>query len=81
MFAALERSVLPGLASCRRPALAGMALFGLLWGAVVAVAGLNALYLCVSLIACAFILLDFRIGVVLLILLMPISSSAVFPHA
>ncbi|MGE5946933.1 MAG: O-antigen ligase family protein [Betaproteobacteria bacterium] len=58
-----------------------MALLGLLAGVVVAVAGLNALYLCVSLVACAFILLDFRIGVVLLILLMPISSSAVFPHA
>ncbi len=42
---------------------------------------LDALYLCVALIGCAFILLDFRLGVVLLILLMPISSSDVFPHA
>ena len=81
MFAALERSVLPGLTACRTPALGGMALLGLFSGLVVAVAGLNALYLSVSLVACAFILLDFRIGVVLLILLMPISSSAVFPHA
>ncbi|MEO8716790.1 MAG: O-antigen ligase family protein [Burkholderiales bacterium] len=81
MFAALERSVPPGLAAFRKPALAGMVLFGLLWGAVVALAGLNALYLCASLIACAFILLDFRIGVVLLIVLMPISSTSVFPHA
>lgn len=61
--------------------LAGMALLGLLSGLVVAVAGVNALYLCVSLIACAFVLLDFRIGVVLLILLMPVSTSTVFPHA
>src|SRR2546422_11039458 len=60
---------------------AGIALLGAFWGSAVAVAGLNALYLCVSLIGCAFILLDFRIGVVLLILLMPISRSAVFPHA
>ena len=52
--------------------LTGVALLGVLWGGVVAVAGLNALYLCVSLIGCAFILLDFRVGVVLLILLMPI---------
>jgi O-antigen ligase len=60
---------------------AGIALLGLFWGAVVAVGGLNALVLCVSLVGCAFILTDFRIGVVLLIVLLPISSSAVFPHA
>jgi len=60
---------------------AGITLLGAFWGAAVAVAGLNALYLCVSLIGCAFILLDFRVGVVLLVLLMPISSSTVFPHA
>jgi O-antigen ligase/polysaccharide polymerase Wzy-like membrane protein len=63
------------------PVFAGIAFLGALWGSVIAVAGLNALYLCVSLIGCAFILLDFRLGVVLLILLMPISGSYVFPHA
>jgi O-antigen ligase len=42
---------------------------------------LNALYLCVSLVGCVFILRDFRVGVVLLILLLPISRSYVFPHA
>jgi len=41
---------------------------------------LNALYLCVSLLGCVFILRDFRIGVILLILLLPISRSYVFPH-
>ena len=61
--------------------LAGLALLGLFWGLLVAVAGLNALYLCAAMIGCAFILLDFRVGVVLLILLMPISSSKLFPHA
>ena len=61
--------------------LAGLAALGLLWGTIVAVAELNALYLSVSLIACAFILRDFRIGVVFLIVLMPISRSWVFPHA
>lgn len=60
---------------------AGLVLFGALWGSVVAVAELNGLYLCIALIGCAFILLDFRIGVVLLILLLPISGSHVFPHA
>lgn len=59
---------------------AGITLLGAFWGSAVAVAELNALYLCVSLAGCAFILFDFRIGVVLLILLMPISSSTVFPH-
>src|SRR6266705_842445 len=54
---------------------AGIALLGAFWGSLVAVAELNALYLCVALIGCAFILLDFRIGVVLLILLMPISVA------
>ena len=65
----------------RTSILSGIVLLGVLWGAVVAIAGLNALYLCVSLIGCAFILRDFRIGVVLLILLMPVSNSSVFPHA
>jgi len=60
---------------------AGLGLLGIFWGFVVAIAGLNALLLAAALIGCAFILLDFRIGVVLLILLMPISSSDVFPHA
>jgi len=58
-----------------------IALFGVAWGGVVAVAGVNALYLCVSLVGCAFILRDFRIGVALLIVLMPISRSWMFPHA
>lgn len=49
-------------------------------GTAIAVADLNALYLCLSLIVCAVIAYDFRAGVVLLIVLMPISGSAVFPH-
>src|SRR5712664_3112143 len=63
-------------------ALGGLALLGAFWGSAVAVADLNALYLCVSLLGCVFILRDFRIGVVLLILLLPLSrsSSDVFPH-
>lgn len=60
--------------------LACVALPGAFFGLLVAVAGVNALYLCVSLIGCVFILRDFRIGVVLLVLLVPISRSTVFPH-
>ena len=67
-------------ASWIRSAPLAAALLGALWGAVIAAAGLNALYLCAGLIGCAFILLDFRIGVVLLILLMPVSATFLFPH-
>jgi O-antigen ligase/polysaccharide polymerase Wzy-like membrane protein len=67
--------------SAKLPLLAGITLLGAFWGAAVAVAGLNALYLAATLLGCAFILLDFRVGVVLLIVLMPLSRSSVFPHA
>jgi O-antigen ligase len=50
-------------------------------GCLVAVTGPDALILCLSLIGCGLVLLDFRIGVVLLIVLMPISGSVWFPHA
>lgn len=68
------------LAASKPAATASFALLGAVWGAAVAVGELNALYLCVSLIGCVFILRDFRVGVVLLILLLPISRSYVFPH-
>lgn len=73
MAAAQARHAVPGLA--------GIALLGVFWGAAVAVADFNALLLCVSLIGCAFILYDFRIGVVLLIVMMPLSASPLMPHA
>jgi len=52
-----------------------------LGGIAVAVGDTNALVICLALLACIFILLDFRIGVGLLIVLMPVSASALFPHA
>lgn len=60
---------------------AAIVLLGALWGLAIAVADLNALYLCISLIGCAFVLYDFRVGVALLIVLMPLSASELFPHA
>ncbi|HMH18132.1 MAG TPA: O-antigen ligase family protein [Burkholderiales bacterium] len=60
---------------------AGIALLGIVWGFVVAITGLNALFLAAALFGCAFIVRDFRVGVVLIILLLPISNSSVFPHA
>jgi hypothetical protein len=60
---------------------AGIALLGAFWGGMIALAEVNALILAVSVLGCAFILRDFRVGVVLLVLLMPISASTMFPHA
>ena len=65
----------------RAGAIAGLAAFGMVWGAAVAVAGLPALFICVSLIACVFCLRDFRAGVALLVLLMPVAQSDVFPRS
>jgi hypothetical protein len=59
----------------------GLALVTLACGIAVAVADFSALFICVSLVACVFIFLDFRVGVVLLTIVMPISASAVFPHS
>jgi O-antigen ligase len=59
----------------------GLLALGAFWGAAVAVASLAAALICASLIACIFVVRDFRAGVVLLILIMPISSSYLFPHS
>ncbi len=68
----------PGLR--RGAAIVGLVGFGLVWGAAVAIAGPAAALICVSLLACIFCLRDFRAGVVMLIVIMPVSSSYLFPH-
>ena len=60
---------------------AGLLALGAFWGVAVAMTGLAAVLSCASLIACVFVLRDFRSGVVLLILIMPISASFLFPHS
>jgi O-antigen ligase len=50
-------------------------------GAGIAVAGVAALLVTVSLMACFMCLRDFRSGAVLMIMIMPIANSYVFPHA
>ena len=50
------------------------------WGMVTAFLELNAVILVAAIIAAIFILIDYRIGVILLILTMPISASSIFPH-
>jgi O-antigen ligase/polysaccharide polymerase Wzy-like membrane protein len=61
-------------------ALTALAVTGAVFGAGVAAIGVDALYLFAALVGCAFIVRDFRIGVVLLIVLLPVSRSTVFPH-
>ena len=69
------------LALDQRLKLPGIVLLGGACGVTLAVGGMTAFYLCASLLACGFVLADFRCGVVLLILLMPFSgSSTLFPH-
>lgn len=60
--------------------IAGIVLLCAFWGFAVVIAELNALIVGLALLACVLVLRDFRIGVVLLIVLMPISASRIFPH-
>ena len=73
---------LPGGSQAPPPAvwLGGTAVLGALCGGIIAVAGISGVFLCLSLLGGALILRDFRIGVVLLVLLMPISGSNMFPR-
>jgi O-antigen ligase len=50
-------------------------------GAAVAMADVNGLVLCLTVAAGLLVLLDFRVGVVLLIVMMPIGASQVFPRS
>lgn len=49
-------------------------------GALVALAEGQGAVAATALLACVFVMLDFRVGVVFLIVLMPLSESALFPH-
>lgn len=60
---------------------AGLAGFGALWGAAVAYAGVPAALICLSLFACVLCLRDFRAGVALLVMIMPVANSQVFPRS
>ncbi|HEX8963284.1 MAG TPA: O-antigen ligase family protein [Rhodocyclaceae bacterium] len=52
-----------------------------LLGALVVFAEAEAVVVTASLLACVFVMIDFRFGVACLILLMPLSASTVFPHS
>lgn len=68
-------------AALRFMAVGALVLFGAIWGMLAAVAGVPAVLICASLIACVFCLRDFRAGVGLLVLMMPIANSQVFPRS
>lgn len=62
-------------------AVLGVVLLCMFWGFAIVIAEVNAVIVGVALLACVLILVDFRVGVVLLIILMPISSArGIFPH-
>ncbi len=69
----------PNAASLTRALVVTLAA-AILMGGLVVFAEVQALVVCISLLACVFVMLDFRFGVVCLIALMPLSASAVFPH-
>ncbi len=69
-----ERSV-PALA------VAGLALLGVVGGVALAVGELDALFVSLSVIGCLAVFVDFRVGAVLLILLLPIEPTVYMPHS
>jgi O-antigen ligase len=67
--------------SRRFAAVAGLVAFGAVWGAAVAVVEVPAFLICLSLIACVFCLRDFRAGVALMMMMLPVAQSHVFPRS
>jgi O-antigen ligase len=62
-------------------AVAGLAMLGVVGGVALALGELDALYICLSVIAALGIFYDFRVGAILLTLLLPIEPSSLFPHS
>jgi len=58
----------------------GLVALGVASGVLLAIGEIEALYLCLSIAATLAVLYDFRVGAVLLIVLLPLSTSNVFPH-
>src|SRR5262245_10511483 len=50
-------------------------------GAAIAVGDVTAAVLCVATLAGVFVLMDYRVGVFMLIVLMPLEPSILFPHS
>ena len=73
------------LPSERGPGLAlgvvGLGLFGVICGIGLAIGELQALVASLTILGCFAVLADFRIGAVLLIVMLPVQGSYVFPHS
>ena len=59
----------------------GLALFGIVCGIGIAVGELEALVAALSVIACFAVLADYRIGAVLMLVMLPVNGSNLFPHS
>jgi hypothetical protein len=67
----------PGLAF----AAVGVGLFGIACGIGVAIGELQALTASLTLLGCFAVLADYRVGAVLLVVMLPVAGSALFPHS
>ena len=67
----------PGLAL----GVAGLALFGVVCGVGLAIGELAALVASLTVLACFAVLADFKVGAVLLIVMLPVQGSYLFPHS
>lgn len=70
----------PGIRPGAAFALAAAFIAAALLGVLAVVAEAQALIVAASLVGCLFVMLDFRVGVVFLLVLLPLSATAVFPH-
>jgi O-antigen ligase len=59
----------------------GLGLFGVVCGVGLAVGELQALVASLTVLACFAVLADFRIGAVLLLVMLPVEGSYLFPHS
>ena len=73
--ASAERSFLPLLL------IAGLAVLGVVGGVALAVGEVDAVFVCLSVLGCLAVLFDFRVGAVLLILLLPLEPTVYMPHS
>jgi O-antigen ligase len=58
----------------------GLGLFGVVCGVGLAIGELQALVASLTILACTAVLADFRVGAVLLLVMLPVESSYLFPH-
>lgn len=82
MSAAASPAIRPAMpAALPLAAVGGLAVFGVLLGVSLALGELDAFIVSLAVISTIAVLIDFRVGAVLLILFMPIEASRFFPHS